>query len=170
MKNFHISDTNLQLFLEGMLPPDEKNNTQKHLDSCPQCRKALAEYTEIYELLDGKAELLVPEEWTQKAVNIPRQHLHTKKSIIRSGFFDFALVLLFLFSGLGSLFLVNHSLLQELVDLVQSLSQMMNQLKTVLGGGQSLPLLLGGTGIVLFYVVIDWFRQTVKTGRASLHQ
>jgi anti-sigma factor RsiW len=45
----HLTDDEIQDYLDGNLPEEKTLSIKRHLDSCPACRQALRQYQTLYE-------------------------------------------------------------------------------------------------------------------------
>ncbi len=63
----------LSAFHDGQLTAEEQRMLQEHIDSCPECRKALEEYERLDALIDRHADLDDSDYWEKSARKIEKQ-------------------------------------------------------------------------------------------------
>jgi hypothetical protein len=73
----HITEIEIQKYLDQELARDEEFIIKKHITSCHICRKKLSDYQEIYQVLNQPLEIDLPADFTEKVLaHIPVQQEH----------------------------------------------------------------------------------------------
>jgi hypothetical protein len=74
-------------YLEGVVSPEESRAIDEHLNSCPECRRNLADLKKMGELVKDLAEAEPPAWLTQKIMSRVRTEKERKKGILQKLFY-----------------------------------------------------------------------------------
>lgn len=72
----------LNLHLDGALSPQEEQELEEHLASCPACRKEQEELAQMSQALRGLGEVQVPADFTQRVMEQVRAESQEKPKVI----------------------------------------------------------------------------------------
>ncbi|MBN1482230.1 hypothetical protein EH223_08230 [candidate division KSB1 bacterium] len=97
----HLSDDQIQAFLDDTLPSSDKLSIKAHLQSCAECERAVASYQDVFEALDCDENFDLSKNFTRKVLR------QTHKQAV--GALQFGL--LHIFFILAAVIAVSHVLL-----------------------------------------------------------
>jgi anti-sigma factor RsiW len=81
--------TRLPAYMEGDMPPEEKEGLERHLESCPSCSTALAELKRAVELVQNVPEV-EPPPWLKTRVMVQiREEAEARQGILHRLFYPF---------------------------------------------------------------------------------
>jgi hypothetical protein len=86
MNNCKDIENNLSLYLDNLLSPADKRVFEEHLESCPQCGKALAQLQKTGKLVDGLGEV-EPPLWFKHRIMARVREEAEKKSFAQKWFY-----------------------------------------------------------------------------------
>lgn len=86
MKNCKEVENNLPLYLDDLLPSEDKRAVEEHLKSCPDCTGALAQLRETKKLVNNLTEV-EPPAWFRQEIMARVREEAGKKSLVQKWFY-----------------------------------------------------------------------------------
>lgn len=146
----HLSDEQIQDFLDGNLQASEKS-LKKHLQSCSVCRKTWSYYQNLYSGLKKEPEFKLPSNFAHTVISrLPQM----EKAQARFQFSDIFISITGIAALLGALiYFIDIKIFADLIAKISSLVSTAKNL-TALNGGL---MILGLAGLtLLFTATLDW--------------
>ncbi|MCK9197100.1 MAG: zf-HC2 domain-containing protein [Syntrophales bacterium] len=76
-------ENRLSAYMEGLLPPGEKKDTEEHLATCPRCRQALSDLKQVEKLVKGLEEVEPPLFFEHRIMSLVREEAGQKQGFLR---------------------------------------------------------------------------------------
>ncbi|MEI7636894.1 MAG: DUF2275 domain-containing protein [Syntrophus sp. (in: bacteria)] len=76
-------ENRLSAYMEGLLPPGEKKDTEEHLATCPRCRQALSDLKQVEKLVKGLEEVEPPPFFEHRIMSLVREEAEQKQGFLR---------------------------------------------------------------------------------------
>jgi hypothetical protein len=80
-------ENRLPAYQDGLMPPEEHQNIEEHLASCPRCRRAFEDLQRMGQLVGGLDEVEPPPFFEQRIMSRVREEAGQKKGIIQRLFY-----------------------------------------------------------------------------------
>ena len=87
MAHCRTFEENLPAYLEGAIPADERQEIEKHLESCGHCRAALQDLKKTGEILAGLEEKEPPPWFSQQVMTRVREEARAERGLLGKLFF-----------------------------------------------------------------------------------
>ena len=107
----HLSDDNIQDYLDGNISSRERVDVQRHLEECGQCRDLVASYQDVFVALEKDTDFELHKNFTRKVIR--QTHKHAIGSL------QFGLMQVF-FSLAAIIAVINVVLIYVQVDTLES--------------------------------------------------
>lgn len=156
----HLTDHDIQIFLDGKLPAAMARVFREHLQQCNSCRKQFEQYTQLYQALKTETESL-PNNFANRVVSAlhvesPKKDTYFRKEILLVG------ISALLGTGI-SLYFTGIDFLLSLFRHIRipQLKIEFTALKQILGFWNSLhldlPVVLAGIVLLILVAIADSF-------------
>ena len=107
----HLTDRDIQLFLDGALPPETQKTFLLHLRNCSHCRQEWRLYRQLYRAMAALPYPAISPDFAGQTMRRISPEIPSRRKVVRKRF-SAAFGMLFIFAGLLGGFLLSTWLLQ----------------------------------------------------------
>ena len=147
----HLDDQQVQLYLDQTLD-EERSNFESHLNSCQECRQKLAEYREIYGILNEDTVPQLSPDFSRSVLD--RLQIKSTFWSLYNDYLLSGLAIIIAITGLMIWFSPWNLIKGMFASFVNQMSVFITSLSPVLGG--KIHLILGICLILIVIEIIDY--------------